>query len=211
MICVRLLFDLPKAQIRVVTYLHSMPLKFYKSCADSLSLSLHMCVFFRRIASILVDFLFLRSSRLECRVNGERLRSRAKSHKTHSSNPQSHSSWVIYLTLSVMDKYYVAPSAPDRRCDRDGRRQQRQMATDTTTAKIRERKKTKTKTTAERITYSTTRKQAYRRLHVKLEFLVSLHENCLEIDFVWVPHRTQVKCNAVAFHLCPNRAGVPYA
>jgi len=29
------------------------------------------------------------------------------SHKTHSSNPQSHSSWAIYLTLSVMDKYYA--------------------------------------------------------------------------------------------------------
>lgn len=94
--------------------------------------------FFSRISSILVVFFCVCSAVL-C-VNGERLRSQAKSHKTHSSNPQSHSSWVIYLTLSVMDKYYVAPNALDpalaEALQRQQQLQQKQMATDTTTATV---------------------------------------------------------------------------
>lgn len=118
--CVRLLFDLgeePKSESSLS--LHSMPLKFYKSCADSLLLFLYIYAIFAFFVVFLQFWLiFLSFFVCECVcdcvcVNGERLRSQAKSHKTHSSNPQSHSSWVIYLTLSVMDKYYVAPRALD--------------------------------------------------------------------------------------------------
>lgn len=137
----------------VLTYLHSMPLKFYKSCADSLLLALHISFFSHFFHFSCLFFLVVLALCGVLCVNGERLRSQAKSHKTHSSNPQSHSSWVIYLTLSVMDKYYVAPNALDRR--RVGRAtlvealqrqqlqlQQRQMATDTTTATMCGEKKT---------------------------------------------------------------------
>lgn len=163
--------------------------------------------FFSRISSILVVFFCVCSAVL-C-VNGERLRSQAKSHKTHSSNPQSHSSWVIYLTLSVMDKYYVAPNALDpalaEALQRQQQLQQKQMATDTTTATVCVCVCGGKKHREDKIFGNP---EAYRPLHVKLEFLVSLHENCLEIDFVSVPHRTQVNCNAVAFHHCSNRANL---
>lgn len=125
----------PTSESSVLTYLHSMPLKFYKSCADSLLLSLLISSFFSYFFHFSCLFFCVCSAVL-C-VNGERLRSQAKSHKTHSSNPQSHSSWVIYLTLSVMDKYYVAPNALDpalaEALQRQQQLQQKQMATDTTT------------------------------------------------------------------------------
>lgn len=116
-----------------------------------------------------------------------------------------------------MDKYYVAPNALDPKRRRVGRAalvealqrqqqqlQQGQMATDTTTATVcvcvwgKKHREDKIFGNPE----------AYRPLHVKLEFLVSLHENCLEIDFVSVPHRTQVNCNAAAFHHCSNRVNL---
>lgn len=223
MICVRLLFDLPKAQIE---RLHQSPQSWVLSricirCHWNFINHVQILCFLLYLYLLFFPYFFhfscLFLCALLCCVNGERLRSQAKSHKTHSSNPQSHSSWVIYLTLSVMDKYYVAPNALDPKRRRVRRAalaealqrqqkqlQQGQMATDTTTATVCVYVWGKN---TERIRYSATRK------HVVLCMLSSNFSfRCMKIASKLisfsVPHRTQVNCNAAAFHHCSNRANL---